>query len=41
MCNCGQSVKRESSVKQVTKRTNGGKKVVTPTRRVVVKRPAR
>lgn len=40
MCNCGQSIKKETSVKQVTKRTTNGKKIV-PTRRVVVKRPMR
>lgn len=39
MCNCGQSIKKETSVKQVTKRTTTKK---TPsTRRVVVRRPMR
>lgn len=39
MCNCGQSVKKETTVKQVTKRPTGTKK--TTTRRVVVRRPLR
>ena len=38
MCNCGQSVKKETSAKQVTKRPI----VKNPTtRRTVVKRPMR
>ena len=37
MCNCGQSVKKTTSVKQVTKRVPTTRK--TTTRRIVVKRP--
>lgn len=40
MCNCGQAIKKETSVKQVTKRPTGTKRTPS-TRRVVVRRPMR
>jgi len=40
MCNCGQSVKKETTTKQVTKRPTV-KKGTTSSRRIVVKRPIR